>query len=530
MHLSRSSGILLHLTSLPGRLGIGDLGPAAYRFVDFLVETGQSWWQMLPIGPTGYGNSPYQSLSAFAGNPWLVSLERLADEGLLWPGGELAAPPVSADTVDFHRVSPWHEELLRVAARNFTTRTDERAAFEQFCESQAWWLDDYALFRALKGEQHGAAWTQWPTEWVRRDASCLERLRAARREDLDREKFIQFQFDRQWRALKHYAHQRGVGLIGDLPIFAAHDSAEVWSRQELFQLGEDGLPAVVAGVPPDYFSSTGQCWGNPLYRWEAHAAEGFSWWIHRLRRALEYFDVLRIDHFRGFESYWEIPAGAPNARDGRWVPGPGAALFRAAEAALGPLAVIAEDLGVITPAVEALRDELGYPGMRVLQFAFGDDPKANDYRPHNYPRHCVVYTGTHDNNTTLGWYDSEAGTDSTRTAAQIAREQASARAYLGSDGHEIHWDLIRAAWSSVADLAIAPLQDVLGLGAEARMNVPGTATGNWEWRFRQDALTPTVINRLRALTIACGRQRQTRDVAAETISSGTRPGRSRSNT
>jgi len=505
MQFPRSSGILLHVTSLPGRFGVGDLGPAAYRFVDFLVETGQRWWQMLPIGPTGYGNSPYQGLSSFAGNPLLISLERLADERILSPCDEHTVPRFPADFVDFPRVSDWNARNLRAACQRFSTRRADRSPYDEFCESQSWWLEDYALFRTLKRQHGESAWIEWPEAFVGRDPDSLNKFRDQNRDDIECEKFVQFQFGRQWRALKNYANQRGVRLVGDLPIFAAHDSVEVWTRQELFQLDERGRPTAVAGVPPDYFSETGQRWGNPLYRWDLHAREGYQWWIHRLRRALEFFDVIRIDHFRGFESYWEIPSEAADARAGRWVVGPGAALFRAAEAALGPLPVIAEDLGVITPAVEGLRDELGFPGMRVLQFAFGDDPKALDYRPHNYPRHCVAYTGTHDNNTTLGWYRSEAGVDSTRTPEQVARERRSAREYLNADGHEMHWDLIRAAWASVADVAITPLQDVLGLGQEARMNVPGTATGNWEWRFREDALTRELTTRLKTMTSECNR-------------------------
>lgn len=497
MRFPRSSGILLHVTSLPGRFGIGDLGPAAFRFVDFLAEAGQSWWQVLPVGPTGYGNSPYQSLSSFAGNALLISL---VDDGLLAPLDDLAVPPFPQDAVDYSGVNDWSEPLLREAHRRFLGAGLRDVRYDAFCEAHRDWLDDFALYQALKHQHQERAWTEWPAELVRREPAALEESRQSLENDIAREKFQQFLFDRQWRTLKQYANDRGVRLIGDLPIFAAHDSADVWTHQDLFPLDEWGRPTVVAGVPPDYFSTTGQRWGNPLYRWDRHAEQGFAWWIQRLRRALDLFDVIRIDHFRGFESYWEIPGTAPDARTGRWVAGPGAALFRAAEAVLGPLPVIAEDLGVITPPVEALRDELGFPGMRVLQFAFGDDPKGPDYRPHNFPRHCVAYTGTHDNNTTVGWFRSPAGQDTTRTAEQIAREQALAREYLNTDGRDIHWDLIRAAWSSVADVAIAPLQDVLGLGQEARMNLPGTTVGNWQWRFRADALTPEIAERLRRLT------------------------------
>jgi len=500
MRFARGSGILLHITSLPSRFGIGDLGPEAYRFVDFLAETGQSLWQMLPVGPTGYGNSPYQSLSSFAGNTLLLSLERLADENLLDPWDGRDIPEFSGATAEFEKVTKWNEEQLIVAHRNFLAKQRDTSAYEAFCAANSWWLEDYALFRALKRAHGDKAWTVWSLDVVRRDSQALDRAGKSLHLEIDREKFLQFQFDRQWRALKTYANEHGVKLVGDVPIFAAHDSADVWAQQELFELDGRGQPTIIAGVPPDYFSTTGQRWGNPLYRWQVHAEQGFQWWTQRLRRALELFDLIRIDHFRGFESYWEIPAEDADARRGRWVAGPGAAPFRAAEAALGPLPVIAEDLGVITPQVEALRDELGFPGMRVLQFAFGDDPKAHDYRPHQFSRHCVVYTGTHDNNTTVGWFSSEAGADTTRTDEQIAREMSNTLDYLGTQGHEIHWDMIRAAWGSVADIAIAPLQDVLGLGAEARMNLPGSTEGNWSWRFQRGDLTRKIAARLQRFT------------------------------
>jgi 4-alpha-glucanotransferase len=500
MEFPRGSGILLHVTSLPSRFGIGDLGPAAYQFVDFLAATGQSLWQMLPVGPTGYGNSPYQSLSSFAGNTQLISLDRLADDELLEPMDEQTTPDFSRDAVDFELVETWKERQLRSAHRKFLEIGQTANEFDEFCKIEAWWLDDYAAYRAAKRTHDERAWTEWLEPLVRRDPAALEHFRDENHHDISREKFLQFQFERQWRALKAYANERRVLLVGDLPIFVAHDSADAWANQELFRLDERGRPTVIAGVPPDYFSKTGQRWGNPLYRWEVHAQQGYAWWTRRLRRAIELFDIVRIDHFRGFESYWEIPAAAEDARPGKWSPGPGAAPFLAAQAALGPLSVIAEDLGVITPPVEALRDSLGFPGMRVLQFAFGDDPKGSDYRPHNYPRHCVVYTGTHDNNTTVGWFTGASGVDTTRTPEQVARENATALDYLGSDGREIHWDIIRAAWGSVADIAIAPLQDVLGLGAEARMNLPGSATGNWRWRFREESLTPDIAQRLGRLT------------------------------
>ena len=509
MQFPRGSGILLHITSLPSRFGVGDLGPEAYRFVDFLAETGQGLWQMLPVGPTGYGNSPYQSLSSFAGNTLLLSLERLADEGLLDPWDKRDVPKFSATTAEFEKVTEWNEEQLNIAHKKFLAKRLAPSVYEAFCSANDWWLEDYSLFRALKRAHGDKAWTEWSLELIHREPQALEKARKRLNLEIDRERFLQFQFDRQWRALKTYANERGVKLVGDVPIFAAHDSADVWAQQELFELDSDGHPTVIAGVPPDYFSTTGQRWGNPLYRWKIHEAQGFQWWIQRLRRALELFDLIRIDHFRGFESYWEIPGEDADARGGRWVAGPGAVPFRAAEAALGPLPVIAEDLGVITPQVEALRDDLGFPGMRVLQFAFGDDPKASDYRPHQFHKHCVVYTGTHDNNTTVGWFSSEAGSDTTRTDEQIAREMAFTLDYLGTQGHEIHWDMIRAAWGSVADIAIAPLQDVLGLGAEARMNLPGSAVGNWTWRFQAGDITKKMAERLKRLTTVFDRSSST---------------------
>jgi len=400
--------------------------------------------------------------------------------------------------------------LLAAAHARFARQGAEtQRPWREWRREQAWWLDDYCLFAAAKRAHGDRSWIEWDAALGRREAEALQRWRGQLSGPIEFEAFVQYQFARQWSALGEFSRRQGVRLIGDVPIFVAHDSADVWAGQELFAL-DDGRPTVVAGVPPDYFSASGQRWGNPLYRWELHAATDYAWWLSRLRRALELFDVVRIDHFRGFEAYWEIPADRPDARGGRWLPGPGAALFHAARRELGRLPVIAEDLGVITPEVEQLRDDLELPGMRVLQFAFGDDPKATDYQPHNYPRHCVVYTGTHDNDTTVGWYRSEAGADTTRTDEQVRREQALARCYLNSSGGEVHWDMIRAAWSSVADLAITPLQDVLGLGSEARMNLPGTSQGNWLWRFTRGALTPQHLARLGELTAVFGRTERVR--------------------
>jgi 4-alpha-glucanotransferase len=499
----RVSGVLCHITSLPGKFGCGDLGPAADEFLGFLERTGQSRWQVLPLGPTGYGNSPYQCYSAFAGNPLLISLERLAEAGLL-TATDLARFPASSDPakVDFELVGPAHYALLNEAANHFHQRATAKmkAEFAAFCHLEAAWLDDYALFMALKEAHGGVAWIEWEPALVRREPAALAAAKKKLAAACERQAIIQFLFFSQWQSLRERCHAAGVLIVGDAPIFVSHDSADVWSHPDLFFLDEAGLPTVVAGVPPDYFSATGQRWGNPLYRWDKMQRTGFAWWRQRMKAALQLFDFVRLDHFRGFEAYWEIPASDPTAIRGRWVPGPGRALFDALKEELGGLPLYAEDLGLITPPVEALRDELQLPGMRVLQFAFGDDAKAADYRPHNYPRHCVVYTGTHDNDTTVGWFRSEAGEGTTRDEEQIARERDFALRYIGTDGREIHWDMIRLALASVADTAIIPLQDLLGLGTSARMNLPGTGVGNWTWRMTPGALTKEIEERLADMT------------------------------
>ncbi|HEY2250038.1 MAG TPA: 4-alpha-glucanotransferase [Planctomycetaceae bacterium] len=482
--MPRTAGILCHVTSLPGQFGIGDLGQAAYHFADWLAAGRQGLWQVLPLGPPGYGESPYQSYSAFAGNPLLVGLDRLVDEGWLSPGDLEGAPEFSAQKVDFEIVAPFREQLLSQAFDTFcqTASPVQQAELAAFRQEQSYWLNDYAFFAALKKAHAGEAWTQWSPAFVTRKSPVLATPHVALARAVDFEAFVQFQFHRQWRELKAYCNARGIRLMGDVPIFVAHDSADVWAHQELFLLDEGGHPTVVAGVPPDYFSATGQLWGNPLYRWETMRQDGFAWWLSRIQFALQQFDLIRLDHFRGFEAYWEVPAGAATAAGGRWVHGPGQSFFQKIGAALGEVPLVAEDLGVITPAVEALRDDFGFPGMRILQFAFGADPQAPTFQPHNFPRNCVVYTGTHDNDTTVGWFRSQAGPGSTRTAKQVEVEHETTLRYLGTDGREIQWDMIRLALASVADTAIVPLQDVLGLGNEARMNLPGTASGNWRWR------------------------------------------------
>ncbi len=490
MSFSRASGILLHPTSLPGPFGIGDLGPEAYKFVDFLVQAGQSLWQVLPLGPTGYGDSPYACYSAFAGNTLLISPEQLVKEGLLESAASLNT---KRHKIDFGQVHKHKEQLLRKAYERYTKTTDTtlRSAFETFAQLQAHWLEDYAAFRALKDAHDGAAWNEW-------------KLQEPVREEVEAHMFYQFLFFRQWFALKSYANKHGVSIVGDLPIFVAQDSADVWTNPEQFKLDKNGKPLVVAGVPPDYFSSTGQLWGNPLYNWERMQADGFKWWIERVHATLTVVDIARVDHFRGFAACWEIPGGDKTAERGQWVEAPGRELFTAIRKALGDLPLIAEDLGVITPDVIALREEFGFPGMRILQFGFGGDSKNIDL-PHNYVPNVVAYTGTHDNDTTVGWFESVAGEGSTRTAEQIERERKFCLDYLNTKGEEIHWDFIRTGSASVANTAIVPLQDLLGLGTEARMNLPNSTEGNWAWRYESGALTKELATRLKQLSELYGR-------------------------
>jgi 4-alpha-glucanotransferase len=504
MNFARSSGILLHPTSLPGRFGVGDLGPEAYRFADFLARAGQRIWQVLPLGPTGFGDSPYQCFSAFAGNPLLVSLERLVQDGDLSPG-QLAEnlPPLPARHVDYGRVIQHKLPLLKQAAENFCARASatRREDYETFCRQNAPWLDNYALFMALKEAQGGeGVWNRWERDLAAREPGALARWKERLAEKIEIQKYGQYQFFKQWSELKAYCHARGIRIMGDIPIFVAHDSADVWARPELFHLDANGNPSVQAGVPPDYFSATGQLWGNPLYRWDVMAETGYSWWIDRCRSALRLVDIIRLDHFRAFEAYWEVPGGETTAINGRWVKAPGRELFEAVQKTLGDLPIVAETLGVITPEVEALRDRFGFPGMGILQFAFGTDPQAPEFKPHNYRRHFVVYTGTHDNDTTIGWWTSSGVGDSTRTAENIRAEREFTLEYLGTDGREMNWAFIRAVLASVADIAIIPLQDILGLGSEARMNLPASRSGNWRWRFTADQLTPEICERLREMT------------------------------
>jgi 4-alpha-glucanotransferase len=481
MQFPRAAGILLHPTSLPGPGGIGDFGPDAHRFVQWLADAGMKIWQVLPLGPTGYGDSPYQCFSAFAGNPLLIHV----------PGWEGRFPH---ESVDFGAVIPAKQAAL--AAWLDTIPFD--AAMRQFVAEQAHWLPDYALFMALKQAHGGVAWTAWDAGAAQRDPAALLEWRHRLSVDIERRYKEQYVFFGQYRALRQACAQRGIRLMGDVPIYVAHDSADVWANPSQFQLYPDGARRVQAGVPPDYFSETGQLWGNPLYDWERMRTDGYAWWIARMRAALEQFDLVRLDHFRGFEAFWEVAGDAPTAVHGRWVHGPGAALFEALTAALGPLPIVAENLGLITPEVEALREQFGYPGMAILQFAF--DGQDSNFIPHRYTRELVVYTGTHDNDTTMGWWLSTGEGDSTRAPEDVAREKAFAKRYLGTDGHDMHWVLIRATLASVANTVLIPLQDVLGLGSDARMNLPGRQAGNWGFRFTWEQLTAPLATRLHDLT------------------------------
>jgi 4-alpha-glucanotransferase len=486
--LRRSSGILLHPTSLPGPFGIGDLGPTAYRWVETLATMRQSWWQVLPLGPTGAGDSPYQSYSAFAGNVNLLSPELLERDGLV-PATFWAGQTFPDDHVDYARVTPFKTALLRAAWDAFRggKATHMRDEFTAYSTAQAGWLDGFALFMAIRESLGGRPLTDWPGDLLRRDPVAVAATEKDLATHVARHRFGQFLFDRQWSALKAYAADRKVRVIGDAPIFVALDSADVWVNADQFLLDSDRRPKVVAGVPPDYFSADGQHWGNPIYDWGRMAATGYEWWTGRVRRDLQRVDLIRLDHFRGFSQAWHIPAAEKTAKNGKWVDGPGAALFDHLRFALGDLPLIAEDLGVITPDVDALRNGLGLPGMKVIQFAL-DTPK-NPYWPHNFDRPCVCYTGTHDNETTNGWW----ATLDEKTRGYLG-------AYIGRKVEDPAWDLIRLAWSSVAVVAIAPLQDVLSLGGEARMNKPGVASGNWQWRFQPHQFWTGVIDRLSGMT------------------------------
>ncbi len=501
--LPRSSGVLLHPTSLPGPYGVGDLGPEAFRWVQLLAAARQSWWQILPLGPTGAGDSPYQSFSAFAGSITLLSPDLLRDDGLL-PADFRPLGPMSDDRVAYHHAIPFKQAMLREAYAQFRAGKGPhglRDEFDAYCDREAAWLTEYALFMSIRDSLDGAGLARWPADLQRREPAAMAAVATAVDDTARQHRFGQFLFDRQWTSLKSFAHGHGVHIIGDAPIFVSGDSADVWAHPDEYLLGPDRKPTVVAGVPPDYFSPTGQYWGNPLYNWDRMADTGYAWWVARLKRNLHQVDLIRLDHFRGFAAAWHIPATEELATRGRWVEGPRGRLFETLEREIGTLPVIAEDLGLITPDVTALREQFKLPGMRVIQFAVGGGAK-NLYWPHNYDPATVAYTGTHDNDTSAGWY------------AGLGEGQKHAlREYLGRDVHEPAWDLIRMAWASVAVLAITPLQDILGLGSDARMNTPGLADGNWGWRFRPDQADPRAIDRLAELTTIYNRV-PTREYAA----------------
>ncbi len=521
MRFPRSSGVLLHPTSLPGPYGAGDLGPEALGFIEFLAAAGQKVWQVLPLNPTGYADSPYQCFSAFAGNPLLISLDRLAEQGWLSHDDLSDVPELPTASVDYGAMIMFRFAKLRKAAAHFfalkdrdpdrsSDRTSDRslseprsnavaAEFETFCVEQAAWLGDYALFMAAKDAHGGIAWTGWEPALAAREPVALAWWTKRLAGEIAAYKFWQFEFFRQWGALREACRLRGIRIMGDVPIYVAHDSAEVWTAPELFWLDERGNPLKVAGVPPDYFSATGQLWGNPIYRWGCLREDGFRWWIERMRGAMRLFDMVRIDHFRGFEAYFEIPAGEKTAINGTWIKGPGMELFEVLEREFGALPIVAENLGRITPEVEAIRRHFDFPGMALLQFAFGSDPQGPSFRPHNYERNLVAYTGGHDNDTTVGWWTSGVA-DSTRSEEDLQQERAFAGKYLNLRCEPIQWAMIRALMASVADTVLIPMQDVLGLGSRARMNRPGRMDGNWRWRYKREELRPEMASRLRALT------------------------------
>lgn len=517
---SRAGGILLHPSSLPGPYGIGDLGPQAYHFLDWLASTGCKLWQVLPLGPTGYGDSPYQCFSAFAGNPYLISFDLLIDDGLLTQEDLDEMPVFDESRVDFGQLIPWKlgvlqkafsrfssllkqpEDQIRHESREEETPEGEKVTvqvlnkarllidgFHDFKARNASWLDDFALFMSLKEAHGGGAWNEWPEALRTRVPAAMENAREDHAEDILRHSFYQFLFFSQWDELRTLGQVRDIQIIGDIPIFIAYDSADAWAHPDLFFLGKDSLPTVVAGVPPDYFSATGQLWGNPLYRWKAHKKTGYTWWLERFRSVLQFVDLVRLDHFRGFAGYYEIPYGAPTAETGQWMTGPGKDFFKTLSRKLsdpesGALPIIAEDLGVITPDVIELREQFHLPGMRILQFGFtGAD---NPFLPHNYVTNCVAYTGTHDNDTACGWFESAP-----------EEERKFALRYLNSDGSDFAWDLIRGVWSSISSYAIAPMQDLLSLGTEARMNYPSRLGGNWDWRVKEQELSSDLAQRLR---------------------------------
>lgn len=508
MNLSCESGVLLHVTSLPSRFGVGEFGRPVVDWLDQMVRMRQSIWQVLPLGPTGYGDSPYQSPSAFAGNPLLIGIELLQEAGWLGEVEVMALSGLRTDTVDYERLIPIKGALLQTAAQRFLRYPQAGefySRFEAFCREEAHWLNDYAVFTALKERETLRPWFEWPEPWRTYSAGDFARSHAVLDDVILEKKVLQFFFHEQWAAMRKAAADRHIRILGDIPIFVAHDSAEVWADRSLFLLDAEGNPAVVAGVPPDYFSETGQRWGNPLYDWPVHQRSGFEWWKRRLRKAMALYDWVRVDHFRGFVDYWEIPADEPLATKGRWQPSPGHELFTVMQKEFGDaLHIVAEDLGVLSREVSGLRDAFGFPGMRILQFAFGTDPGAPTFLPEAYVRNTVAYTGTHDNDPVASWFHDQ-GESSTRSPEQCAKERLACTTHLGIPGREIHWEMIEVLLRSKAGAVIFPLQDVLGLGTEGRMNIPGTTIGNWRWRLQPGQLTPEIVQRLANATTAAGR-------------------------
>ncbi len=495
MKFTRSSGVLLHPTSLPGEYGMGDIGPNAYKFVDFLATAKQKLWQVLPLGPTGYGDSPYQCFSTFAGNPFLISFEKLCEEGLL--NKKDAEPKESFDDskIDYGKVINYKNSVLRKAFENFEHKKDgeEFAKFEYFCEKHSSWLEDYSLFMSLKNKFNGRSWSEWDKDIKLRYSDAVSKYRDELSGEIKFQKFMQYVFFKQWYELKAYANSKEIKIIGDIPIYVAFDSSDTWSNPSAFYFDSEMNPIKVAGVPPDYFSKTGQLWGNPLYNWQALKETGYKWWIDRIKAVHELVDIIRIDHFRGFAGYWAVQYGETTATNGEWEKGPGEDLFWAIKNALGELPILAEDLGFLTQDVHELRDKFNFPSMKILEFGF-DSKEGSPYIPHMLTANAVVYTGTHDNDTIVGWYKKA-----------IPDDKKLVRDYMNTDGKEVAWDFIRAAWSSVAVICLAPLQDVLSLGSEARMNTPSVASGNWQWRFKWEDITPKIKTRLKDFTKLYGR-------------------------
>lgn len=495
MNQPRSSGILLHPTSLPGPDGIGDLGPESYRWLDFLAEAGCQLWQILPLGPTGYGDSPYQCFSAFAGNPYLISPALLMDDDLIMLEDLADRPAFPEETVDFGPAIIWKVKLLEKAYQHFksTKKKTLKQAFDQFKQDKKFWLQDYALFMAIKTSQNGVSWENWDEPLRKREQKALDAFISQHEDAIEQQCFYQFIFFKQWDAIRDYAHQKDIKIIGDIPFVIAYDSADVWANPDLFYLDKHGLPTVVAGVPPDYFSSTGQLWGNPLYIWENHKKTGYNWWFERIKSVLTQVDIIRLDHFRGFEAYWEVPYGNPTAEHGVWKKGPGFDFFDALQKTLGDLPLIAEDLGLITPEVDALRMRYNLPGMKIMQFGFAGDTD-DSFLPHNYTENYAAYTGSHDNNTVRGWFDHAN-----------YKEQDLCRRYLARADKDIVWAMIRNLWQSIARLTLSPMQDFLELGEAARMNFPGKASGNWQWRMKPEALTHELASYIFEINYLYGR-------------------------